>query len=70
MGEVIHLTTQADVDAAWERLSEHRRPLIDNPKLILNREFVQTDVRLHAEFARLLMALDRRENIVAARFDR
>lgn len=70
MGTVLQFATQSDVDRAWDRLCEHRRPLIDNPRLILNREFIQTDIRLHAEFTRLLMALDHRDNIVSAEFRR
>lgn len=66
MGTVLHLASQTAVDQAWERLCDHRRPLLANPRLILNREFVQTDIRLHAEFTRLLMALDHREKVRAA----
>lgn len=43
------------VDQAWEALRQHREPLTDNPGLLLDRHFVQTDIRLHDRFSRLYL---------------
>lgn len=55
MGTVVALTTQTDVDQAWETLCEHRKALVNNPGLMLDREYVQTDIRLHRRFAKLFL---------------
>jgi hypothetical protein len=56
MTAVLQLVTEAAVDEAWRELAQHRASLPDNPRLLLNREWVETDARLHARFIRLFRA--------------
>jgi hypothetical protein len=55
VGRVIQLASPELVDDAWEALRKHREPIIADPKLLLNRDFVETDARLEDRFKRLYL---------------
>lgn len=55
--DVVQLfATEADVDAAWEALRRHSAQIVENPKLLCDREFIQEQIRRHEKFKRLFMA--------------
>lgn len=57
---VIDLVSQERVDAAWDALRIHSARLVDDPKLLLDRAFMEEQTRLESRFKRLLLALDER----------
>jgi hypothetical protein len=57
---VVDLVSQERVEEAWDALREHSARLIDEPKLLLDREFMEKQTRLERRFKRLLNAMDDR----------
>lgn len=55
MGQVIQLVSETAVDAAWEQLRDHSKRLVDNPRLLLDRGFVEEHTRLERHFKRLFL---------------
>lgn len=55
MGQVIQLVSERAVDAAWEELRHHSVRLVDNPRLLLDRDFVEEHTRLERRFKRLFL---------------
>jgi hypothetical protein len=57
---ILDLVSKERVDSAWEALRVHSARLVDDPKLLLNREFMEEQARLQRTFQRLFNAMNER----------
>ena len=55
---IVELASESAVDAAWKALCEHRKPLLGNPSVLCDREWVEKDAKLNARFYRLFLAME------------
>jgi hypothetical protein len=54
--EIIRITPDPGlVDSAWSDLRQHRARILDDPKCLLDRSFVEEDARLEDRFKRLYL---------------
>jgi hypothetical protein len=54
-GNVVELVSQQAVDQAWAALKAHNARLVETPSLATDRDFMQTQIRLHDRFSRLYL---------------
>jgi plasmid stabilization system protein ParE len=58
MGEIVHIVTQQAAERAWEEFRAHAAQGVDNPRLCLDREWMETRRRLERKWQRLFDRID------------
>ena len=58
VGEVIQITSQAAAEAAWEAYRAHAVRQLENPSLIMDREYMEEKRRLEMRWNRLFDRID------------
>jgi hypothetical protein len=56
MGQVLPFTSTESVDEAWSAYRDHTAQAFGNPRLWLDREWMQTRTKLLRRFERLYLA--------------
>lgn len=54
-GNIIELASELGVDAAWDSYVEMARDLVDDPRLLTDREFNQEFTRRHERWRKLFL---------------
>ena len=57
---VIPFADARTVDESWNDFAAHSVRLLENPRLLLDRAFMEEQARLHDRWERLFLAGDRR----------
>lgn len=55
MGEVIPIVTRAQVEAAWESYRVKAVEVVDNPRLLCDREYNQELAKLYAHWRQIYL---------------
>jgi len=58
MGEVVQIVSQRAAEDSWESYRVHTARLIDDPKLLLDRDFMEEKRRLERTWLRIFDRMD------------
>lgn len=59
MGNVLHLSSTTALDSAWAEYQAHMLRGLDNPRLFIDREWVNKRAVLHRRYERLFHLQER-----------
>lgn len=59
MGELVTFSDEVRLDQAWERYATHIAQAVDEPRLMLNRVYVEKQIDLFERFKRAYLASER-----------